>query len=201
MASTSNQAAPLTNRVAVRRMGNDLLGAIGTPPASPLLLDRGNVVQPKYSRDSQRTKVYEAENTYMRLIRRRAEFPVLELAGSRVTLLEGLRFGALPQVQDYVNTVCRNEGASRITVRAGERLANRAHYAGGVISLPLAGRDHRWAWREEVLLHEIAHHLTAGDRHNGRFTSRLVDLFSDYIGPEAGFLLRLLLSDQGATLS
>lgn len=155
----------------------------------------------RYTRDNQQSKVYAAEHQLQRMIDSIAKFPTLEIAGSTVTLHPPLRFGALEQVQHYVRTVCDNEGASRLDVRLS-RAQRWARYHGSYISLPTGGKDGgRWAWREEVVLHEIAHHLTPGHEHDGVFCARLISLFTDYISPEIGFLIRLLLLDNGAKIS
>ena len=74
------------------------------------------------------------------------------------------------------------------------------------IALPLGDTRDRWALRETVLLHEVAHHLgNTADRaadagHGPAFTGRLLRLAEIVLGAEAAFVLRVLLSDQGAAV-
>ena len=158
------------------------------------------VVPPKYSRDNQKSNVYEAEHTFAELVRDRSQFPRFNAAGLSVDIPDMLRFGNLDTAQAFTDLVTAHVGASRITVRANVRLGQGANYTGGVITLPLAGDDPRWAWTAAVVLHEIAHHLTAGAGHNSPFPSTLVDLFTDWISPEAGLLLRVLYVESGVKL-
>jgi putative metallohydrolase (TIGR04338 family) len=80
---------------------------------------------------------------------------------------------------------------------------SRAHYERpGTIAVPPAGR---WAMRELVLCHELAHHLTfhsAGGGHDpghGRaFVDTYVSLVGLVIGAEVGLLLRAGLDQAGA---
>jgi putative metallohydrolase (TIGR04338 family) len=154
----------------------------------------------QYSRDAQRQRVYDAEHDFVRLVRGRAEHPRISISGVSMDVPDILRFGDLAAVQSFVDQVTRHAGASRISVHTNDRLAQRANYSGGVITLPLGGVDHRWAWNQAVLLHEIAHHLAAGARHNSPFPAALTELFTTWISPEAGLLLRLLYLDLGVKL-
>lgn len=158
------------------------------------------VVPAGYERDAQKSRVYAAENTFAELVRNRGDYPRANLSGLSVDVPDMLRFGDLSAVQTFTDAVTEHVGASRITVRTNVRLAKGANYAGGIITLPLAGTDPRWAWTAAVVLHEIAHHLTNGARHNAPFPSQLVELFTDWISPEAGLLLRVLYVEHGAKL-
>jgi len=56
-------------------------------------------------RDGQRARVYDAENLVHRIFDRSAEFPVVEVAGSRLTLPVERHFAAIESVQTYVDAV------------------------------------------------------------------------------------------------
>lgn len=51
----------------------------------------------------------------------------------------------------------------------------------------------------EVLLHEMAHHLCGpdGPAHGPRFTEAFCALTSAVMGPEAGYVLRIVYAKQG----
>lgn len=159
-------------------------------------------------RDTQQTLVYDAENLVHRLLDRSAQFPVIEIAGSRLTLPVERRFATLESVQHYLERVLALPAVRERWPRAAVAVVARerhdrgaAHYkrAGAMIAVPGATRGSQWALREFVLLHELAHHLADGAEpsHGPAFTARLIDLVETVIGPEAGFLLRVTFGENG----
>lgn len=165
-------------------------------------------VRPARGRDSQRSRVYDAEHLVQRIFDRAAEHPAVQVAGSTVVLPPERHFGDLAGVQRYVDAVLGqgwvraewSRAAVPVTVR--ERAGtDGAHYerAGAVIAVPVQ-RPGRWALRELVVLHELAHHLAADDAeagHGPTFTHRLVELVDGTVGPEAALLLRVTYADVG----
>ncbi len=159
--------------------------------------------------DLQRGKVYQAEALVRRIFDRSAEFPIVDVAGSHLTLPAERKFASLDSVQTYVDAVLalgwvrarwpRAALPVLVRSRAGQ---SRAHYERlpQVIAVPLHRRGTAWALRELVLLHEIAHHLAADDDldHGPEFTGRMVDLVGGIVGDEAAFVLRVTLLDSGA---
>jgi putative metallohydrolase (TIGR04338 family) len=80
-------------------------------------------------------------------------------------------------------------GAGEVKVRERKGSA-KAHYEHtGVIAVHTENRGQRWAMREIVILHEIAHHLTKGDGHGALFAGTLLDLVGERIAPEVALLL------------
>ncbi|MEO6957388.1 MAG: TIGR04338 family metallohydrolase [Antricoccus sp.] len=161
-------------------------------------------------RDAQRAKVYAAEALTRRVLDQSAEFRTIELAGSTLTLPAEIKFGDLAAVQKYVDHVLMQDWvvaaypAARMLVRVRERAGDtQAHYehATSTIAVPTAGD--RWAMRELVVLHEIAHHLGGPEDllHGGEFCARLIHLVSEMVGPEAALLLRINLLDAGAHIA
>ncbi len=63
------------------------------------------MTEAEHFRDRQRAKVYDAENLVHRIFDRSAEFPVVEVAGSRLTLPVERHFATLESVQAYVDAV------------------------------------------------------------------------------------------------
>lgn len=154
-----------------------------------------------------------------------------EVAGSVLTLPIERRFGDIDSIQRYADRVLSLPSVTlrwpglapvRVRARAGSR---RAHYerarvsrASGdlaaVIAVP-TDRDGRWAMREMVVLHEIAHHIAAAiGRESGRspestspvsgepahgptFTAVYCTLTGIAIGPEVELMLRVAFDGVG----
>jgi putative metallohydrolase (TIGR04338 family) len=162
-------------------------------------------------RDAQRGLVYDAEHLVHRLLDRSAEFPVIELAGSRITLPVERRFASLDAVQHYLDrvralpSVARRWPRAALPVTARERQGQgRAHYERPVAVIAVPGVTHgsQWALRELVVLHELAHHLAddAEPAHGGAFVARLVELAEIVMGAEAAFLLRVTFLENGVRI-
>ncbi|MGY3552304.1 putative metallohydrolase (TIGR04338 family) [Williamsia sp. R60] len=164
-------------------------------------------------RDSQRSALYSAEALVHNVFERAARGgSTLEIAGTSVTLPPEARFGSVDSVRDYVDRVLSLDSVidrfprAAVPVRVRSRRGQReAHYeyrsadGDGVIAVPDAAEG-RWAMRELVVLHEIAHHLSPGsaqDKHGPRFAGTLIDLVGLVLGPEAALIYRVTLGDSG----
>ncbi|MFD4266089.1 TIGR04338 family metallohydrolase [Rhodococcus sp. NPDC058481] len=166
-------------------------------------------------RDSQRTRVYEAEsvvrNVFDRADRGARE---LELFGSTITLPVERRFASVESVQDYADRVLAlnwvrarwDRARTRVAVRARAGAA-AAHYEAGTatIAVPLHTRGTAWALREFVVLHELAHHLEPAGQalapHGPEFVDRYLTLVGEIIGGEAAFVLRTTMLENGVRAS
>ncbi|GAA2008952.1 putative metallohydrolase (TIGR04338 family) [Nakamurella flavida] len=162
------------------------------------------------ARDTQRSRVYEAEQLVRTMFDRAADgAPAVQIAGSTLTLPVERRFASLESVRTYLSAVQAlgwvRETWPRATVpvsvreRAG---AQRAHYerAGAVIALPTHRGNRAWALRELVLLHELAHHLAPADdeeAHGPAFVDRMLTLVDGVVGPEAALVLRITYVENG----
>lgn len=155
--------------------------------------------------------MYEAENLVHRIFDRSATYPVVEIAGSRLTLPPERRFGDLRATQGYIDRVLalrwvrRSWPRAALPVRTRERAGSgQAHYerAGAVMAVPTHRTGSGWALRELVILHELAHHLGADDEvpHGGAFVGRLIELVDGVVGPEAALLLRVSMLDVGVQI-
>ena len=141
--------------------------------------------------DRHRHAVYQVEDQWSATLDRGGH---VDFFGSSITAPVQLRFGSLNDVQVYVDRVCRLRELPLIGVRH-RRGGTRAHYEnrvdGSVIAIPT---NLSWAMRESVVLHEISHHigatLHASTLHDGHFTSSMLSLAHDFLGPEAELLLR-----------
>lgn len=144
------------------------------------------------TRDNQKQRVYDAENILRAFYDRSVESgnPVVEIQGVILTLPPEGKFGSVESVQAYCDKVTGmvKDIPVRVRARKGD---SYAHYKSGVVAVP-DGR-HRWAMREIVILHELAHHLTrhAGG-HGPEFVAAFIDLLSRVMGPEVGLALRLI---------
>ncbi|MBM3688618.1 MAG: TIGR04338 family metallohydrolase [Actinobacteria bacterium] len=166
------------------------------------------------SRDQHRSAVYAAEDQLGRLLARGG---TVDFYGSTLTLPVERRFADIASVQRYVDAVLalstvRERWPRVAPVRVRERSGlSRAHYEPAVperrstatIAIPLAGPvEARWAARETVVLHEIAHHLVAQDLppeplHGPTFCGVLLSLIATAIGPEAALALRAAFDGAG----
>lgn len=160
--------------------------------------------------DPQRARVYEAEGVLARMIDRRDDFPVAAAFGSRVAVPDDRKFGDIDSVQRYVDAVLalawvrrRTPDRAALPVRVRARAgATKAEYefATHTIAVPPHRVGGRWAMRELVVLHELAHHLAPEPGHGAAFVGTFVELVEELVGAEAGFLLRAALQDAGVAL-
>ena len=166
-------------------------------------------------RDSQRSAVYEAE-TLVRTMFDRADqrgTRSVEVLGSTITLPVERKFGSVESVQTYCDQVLslnwvveswpRASASVMVRARAGN---TAAHYSNNTIAVP-DDRDGRWALRELVVLHELAHHLGNPDSesdeasHGPEFVDRYLSMVGEIIGPEAAFVLRAMFLAGGVQSS
>lgn len=110
--------------------------------------------------------------------------------GCTVTVPVERKFGHIDTVRAYVNHVCTKEGRTPPKVVVNNRLKTKATYCLGTITMP--SFDAPWAWRESVVLHEIAHHLCPSVGHGPHFQKTLARLLDKYIGPEVGWVYQTL---------
>ncbi|MBJ8347657.1 TIGR04338 family metallohydrolase [Antrihabitans sp. YC2-6] len=164
------------------------------------------------ARDSQRSKVYDAEHLVRRVFERADESGTrnLELLGSHLTLPIERKFASVESVQTYVdrvlalNWVRAKWPRAAVPVHVRERQGmSAAHYEmlTSTIAVPIKRMEAAWALRELVVLHELAHHLEAAESgnapHGPVFVSRFLELVTEIVGPEAGLVLRSTMADCG----
>jgi putative metallohydrolase (TIGR04338 family) len=153
-------------------------------------------------RDTQRAKVYAAEEFVRTLFDRAAERAnrVVEFFGTQLTLPPEGRFASVAAVQRYVDDVLAHVDAEEpLSVRA-RRGVTAAHYErsedGATIAVP--DRRSTWALRELVVLHEIAHHLSdAEPPHGPEFVATFCGLAEAVMGPEVAHVLRVVYAKEG----
>ncbi|HET7668011.1 MAG TPA: TIGR04338 family metallohydrolase [Mycobacterium sp.] len=154
------------------------------------------------ARDTQRAKVYAAEEFVRLLFDRAAEHGnrVVEFFGTQLTLPPEGRFATVVAVQRYVDDVLAHVGADRpLTVRPRRGTA-AAHYErdGEEATIAVPDRRSTWALRELVVLHEIAHHLCdAESPHGPKFVATFCELAEKVMGPEVGHVLRVVYTKEG----
>jgi putative metallohydrolase (TIGR04338 family) len=159
-------------------------------------------------RDTQRAKVYAAEEFVRTLFDRAAEHGnrVVEFFGTQLTLPPEGRFASASSAQRYVDDVlaqpavrARWPGSGALTVRP-RRGATAAHYERSDEGATIAVPDHRsrWALRELVVLHEIAHHMSNADPpHGPEFVATFCELAEAVMGPEVAHVLRVVYAKEG----
>jgi putative metallohydrolase (TIGR04338 family) len=160
-------------------------------------------------RDTQRAKVYAAEEFVRTLFDRAAEHGnrVVEFFGTQLTLPPEGRFASASSVQRYADDVLAHPAVlarwptvGALTVRA-RRGATAAHYErsddhGAIIAVP--DRHSTWALRELVVLHEIAHHLCdAAPPHGPEFVTTFCELTEAVMGHEVAHVLRVVYAKEG----
>ncbi len=160
------------------------------------------------ARDSQRGKVYAAEQFVRTLFDRAAEHGsrAVDFFGSPLTLPPEGRFASVDSMQRYVDSVLNHPGVRGrwpdiigVTVRS-RRGVTAAHYerrdSDATIAVP-ADND-RWALRELVVLHEIAHHVCdATPPHGPEFVAAFCELAGLVMGPEAEHVLKVVYLKEG----
>jgi putative metallohydrolase (TIGR04338 family) len=160
------------------------------------------------TRDTQRAKVYAAEQFVRTMFDRAAEHgsQVVDFFGTPLTLPPEGRFASVESIQRYVDMVLDHPEVQRywphltpITVRA-RRGVTAAHYEQrgqhAVIAVP--DSHDRWALRELVVLHEIAHHLSeAQPPHGPEFVAAFRTLAGIVMGPEVEHVLRVVHFKEG----
>jgi putative metallohydrolase (TIGR04338 family) len=159
-------------------------------------------------RDTQRAKVYAAEEFVRTLFDRAAEHGsnVVEFFGTQLTLPTEARFGSAASVQRYVDDVLAHSAvrarwpAVAVPAVRTRRGATAAHYEytdeGATIAVP--DRRSTWALRELVVLHEMAHHLCDADPpHGPEFVATFCELAAAVMGPEVGHVLRVVYAKEG----
>ena len=156
-------------------------------------------------RDYQRQRLYDAEDILRTFYDRAEESgnPMVTMKGFTVTLPPEAKFGSVESLQTYVDRVLDHPRVidavgtrSRVTVQAKKehQALHRATYSKGRILIP-NGRN-RWAMREVVVLHELAHHCSH-DRHGPNFAAAFLSLLGAVMGPEVELICRVLFDDGG----
>ncbi len=160
------------------------------------------------SRDTQRSRVYAAEEFVRTLFDRAAGHSsrAIDFFGAQITLPPEARFASVDSVQRYIDSVlalpavaARWPQSPALAVRA-RRAATAAPYentgGAGVIAVP--ARE-RWALRELVVLHEVAHHLCGGGgpAHGPEFVATFCALTEAVMGAEAAHVLRVVYAKEG----
>lgn len=159
-------------------------------------------------RDSQRAKVYAAEEFVRTLFDRAAEHGnrVVDFFGTQLTLPPEGRFATVESVRRYVNDVLAMPavreswpGVGVLAVRP-RRGVTAAHYerAGDDACIAVPEGRTTWALRELVVLHEIAHHLCSAEPpHGPEFVAAFCELAGTVMGPEVAHVLRVVYAKGG----
>lgn len=153
-------------------------------------------------RDSQKQRVCQAEYLLRDL------FDTAERISNREVTLDGIRlqlppeakFASIGSIQSYVDLVV-GKGAVTVRERKGGTMA---HYEPFTKTIAICPTGSRWALREIVVLHELAHHLmhsehtTSCAAHGPEFVATFTQLLADTMGAEVGLAYRVLCATEGA---
>ncbi|MFI5506465.1 TIGR04338 family metallohydrolase [Mycobacterium sp. NPDC051804] len=159
-------------------------------------------------RDTQRAKVYAAEEFVRTMFDRAAEHGnrVVDFFGTQLTLPPEGRFASVESVQRYVDDVLGmavvreswpDSGPLAVRARRG---VTAAHHERTGDDARIAVPDGRttWALRELVVLHEIAHHLSVAEpAHGPGFVATFCELAGVVMGPEVAHVLRVVYAKEG----
>jgi len=156
----------------------------------------------------QTKEVYRSEDLLCQIIDQQHVHPQLLIGNSMVLVPNDRKFQTVANIQSYVNKVTDQQGVKAVTVvpklHRGKGRQLWAHYdpSAGEIHIPMRAKG-KWAQREVVVLHELAHHLTWREPvgHGPKFAGKLLELIEEYIGLEAHFILRILYADNGVVVA
>lgn len=130
------------------------------------------------------------------------------IAGSTVTLPQERKFASIESIQYYIEQVCalptikatypRSRVVPNVRSRRGD---TKATYTSNppTIAIPAGSNHSRWALRETVVLHELAHHLDGKSSHGPGFRQTFLTLITLCIGPEAALVLRVAWAHEGVS--
>lgn len=144
-------------------------------------------------------KAYSAEYA----LRDQLELTQVTLCGTTVVIPVERRFAELVDVQRYVDLVLALNWVRAAYPAAAQplrvvrhKVINEAKCGNGTMWV---NPDHdRFAMRETVILHELAHHLAGGwAAHGPMWRACFVHLLEELVGPEVAWLMRVNYDDAG----
>jgi len=144
--------------------------------------------------DRDRAAVYAAEDQWNAILDRGGR---VNFFGSTLYVAPQLRFADLPSVERYVESVLVRMECVGASVKIRQRKGGtRAHYSDGVIALPI---QHLWSGRESVILHELAHHLNAGEEpaHGSMYRAHMIALVRTVQSAESALILSTAYREAG----
>jgi putative metallohydrolase (TIGR04338 family) len=157
--------------------------------------------------DAQRERVYQAEYLTRDLLSLANVSPGRQVRffGSHLTLPREEVFDTLAQVEAYLRRAMAHPDVagrygSRRPPGVRERKGQRFAHAEGSHTIAIPTVD-KWALRELVVLHELAHILTPGDGHGPSFAACHLHLISSMIGPEVAWIHRVNLLENGVKVA
>lgn len=158
--------------------------------------------------DRDKNAVYAAEQQVRQLMDTAEEVDdwTLDFHGYTMTLPQERKFADLASIERYYGQVCT---LTRVQERwpgvKAPKVAERtemgaAHYEtwNRTVKIPMKWNG-RWAQRELVVLHELAHHMTPYDGHGAEFRGAYVFLVGVCMGQEIGMVLGEQMYEQVGT--
>lgn len=159
-------------------------------------------------RDNQKQKVYDAEHQFCRMLDTVELDGTIDFFGSRVAVDTDRKFTRVADVQRFVDAIVTSllpehrSVVPTVVVRKGEAKAVYRS-SDNTICVPEA----KWALRESVILHEMAHWLVAHsldrstcEAHGPEFAGIFVDLVSRVMGSGSAMVLSACLDGSGVRM-
>lgn len=167
------------------------------------------------STDIQKQNVYDAEHAYIIYMDMAADsdsgMVQAKIAGSTMTVSMDRKFSDLEAVQRYVDTLTSSAyvmskfpSLAGVNIVVDPRLSSRSYYQsiGHKITLAGAKKSGRWAMREFVVLHELAHAATRNiGGHGPEFVAAFVELVECAISPEVAYALKMSMYEAGCKIA
>jgi putative metallohydrolase (TIGR04338 family) len=158
-------------------------------------------------RDSQKSSLYAAERLLWDIFDRCAEHnnPMVEIEHIQLTLPPEGKFADITSIQRRCDQVCDAMNVPHVRVEAhrNKNIGGDAFYQHLGMRLVVPDGRKRWAMRELVVLHELAHHVTDCQQplglaaHGPEFVANYIRLLETVMAPEAGLAARLVYVAHG----
>jgi putative metallohydrolase (TIGR04338 family) len=146
--------------------------------------------------DRDRAAVYAAEDQWNTILDRGGR---VDFFGSTLQIAPQLRFADQASVERYVDAALARMAFTGPPVEIRQRKGGtRAHYSDGVIAIPI---QHLWSGRESVVLHELAHHISAGfePAHGSMYRANMITLVRTVQSAESALILSTAYREAGLT--
>ena len=160
----------------------------------------------------QTDSVYKAEN-YIRFLADEARkqdngLVSAQILGSTFNIPMDRTFGDIESVRRYANIVIQRMShkyprMAGVKISQQARMKAKSYYRPSTHEIVLAGNVgadlNRWAMRELVVLHELAHAAApVGESHGAKFTAIFSELLEEMLDNNMGIIARMAYHEAGA---
>jgi putative metallohydrolase (TIGR04338 family) len=155
-------------------------------------------------RDSQKSALYASETLLSGLFDRCLKYdnPTVEVEGVTLDLPPEGKFADIASLQTYCDKVCKLMKVEAVHVEAHRNQHGNAFYQSAGRRIVIPDGQNRWALRELVVLHELAHHVTwvqnlDAAAHGPEFVANYITMLERVMAPQAGLAARLVYAANG----